>query len=261
MKKENKKLAQQRRAAERKKQMWKNIIGNICKYGIPAIALIAFIWIMVASPFSNKSDESDNSNNTNTETSSTDTNTNKTNQSNNSGTYTPAALDANLTYYADIDIADYGKITVKLDQKSAPVTAANFVALANDGFYNGLTFHRIIEGFMMQGGDPNGNGTGGSENKIVGEFKENGYENNLSHTRGAISMARSSDPNSASSQFFIVHEDSTSSLDNKYAAFGYVTEGMDVVDKVCESAEPTDGNGTIKAGEQPVIKTITIRTE
>lgn len=261
MKKENKKLAQQRRAAERKKQMWKNIIGNICKYGIPAAILIAFIWIMVANPFSNKSDESDNSNNTNTETSSTDTNTNKTNPGNNSGTYTPAELDANLTYYADIDIADYGKITVKLDQKSAPITAANFVALANDGFYNGLTFHRIIEGFMMQGGDPNGNGTGGSGNNIVGEFNANGYENNLSHTRGAISMARSSAYNSASSQFFIVHEDSTSSLDGLYAAFGYVTEGMDVVDIVCETAKPTDGNGTIKAGEQPVIKTITIRTE
>ena len=261
MKKENKKLAQQRRAVEKKKQKRKNIIEKICKWGIPAIVLLAFIWIMVADPFSSSDSESDNSNDTNTETTSTDNTSDETNQDDASGTYTPAALDENLTYYADIDIADYGKITVKLDQKSAPITAANFVALANDGFYNGLTFHRIIEGFMMQGGDPNGNGTGGSENNIVGEFKDNGYENNLSHTRGAISMARSSDPNSASSQFFIVHEDNPASLDNQYAAFGYVTEGMDVVDMVCETAEPTDGNGTIAADAQPVINSISIRTE
>ena len=138
---------------------------------------------------------------------------------------------------------------------------ANFVNLAQNGFYDGLTFHRIIEGFMMQGGDPNGDGTGGSDRNIVGEFSENGYDNTLSHTRGAISMARSNDYNSASSQFFIVHEDNTESLDGKYAAFGYVTEGMDIVDEICESANPTDENGTIAAEDQPVINTITIRTE
>ena len=169
-------------------------------------------------------------------------------------------LDEELTYYADIEIQDYGTITVELDQKSAPITAANFVALAESGFYDGLTFHRIMEGFMMQGGDPNGDGTGGAENNITGEFTDNGYENNLSHTRGAISMARSSAYDSASSQFFIVHEDSDY-LDGSYAVFGYVTEGLDVVDAVCEAAEPTDDNGTIPAEEQPVITSITIRTE
>lgn len=174
--------------------------------------------------------------------------------------YTPTALDAELTYYADIEIENYGTVTVKLDQASAPISAANFVELAQSGFYNGLTFHRIIEDFMMQGGDPNGDGTGGSENTIVGEFTDNGYENNLSHTRGAISMARSSDYNSASSQFFIVHKDSTY-LDGQYAVFGYVTEGMELVDKICESAEPTDDNGTIPSAEQPVITSVTIKTD
>ena len=132
--------------------------------------------------------------------------------------------------------------------------------LAESGFYDGLTFHRIIEGFMMQGGDPEGNGTGGSDETIVGEFLDNGYDNNLTHTRGAISMARSNDYDSASSQFFIVHEDSEY-LDGQYAVFGYVTEGMEVVDAVCAAAEPTDGNGTISAEDQPVITSITIRTE
>ena len=177
-----------------------------------------------------------------------------------SDTYTPPALDAEATYYADIDIADYGVITIQLDQTAAPVTCANFVELAESGFYDGLTFHRIIAGFMMQGGDPSGNGTGGSDNNIVGEFKSNGYENNLSHERGVVSMARAQAPNSASSQFFICHEDSDF-LDGDYAAFGVVTEGMDVVDAVCESAEPTDNNGTIPAENQPVITSVKIRTE
>lgn len=175
-------------------------------------------------------------------------------------TNTTTLLDENLTYYADIEIADYGTITVCLDQKSAPITVANFVGLAESGFYDGLTFHRIMEGFMMQGGDPEGNGTGGSENTIVGEFAVNGYDNNLSHTRGAISMARAMDYDSASSQFFIVHADSTF-LDGQYAVFGYVTEGLEVVDAVCESAKPVDDNGTIEAEAQPVITSITIRTE
>ena len=173
---------------------------------------------------------------------------------------TAGALDEALTYYADIVIEDYGTITVELDQASAPITVANFVELAESGFYDGLTFHRIIEGFMMQGGDPEGDGTGGSEETIVGEFSDNGYDNTLTHTRGAISMARSNDYDSASSQFFIVHEDSDY-LDGQYAVFGYVTEGMDVVDAVCEAAEPTDSNGTISEEDQPVIISITIRTE
>lgn len=173
---------------------------------------------------------------------------------------TETTLDEDKTYYADIQIQDYGTITVKLDQESAPITVENFVNLAKSGFYDGLTFHRIIEDFMMQGGDPNGNGTGGSDETIVGEFSDNGYDNNLSHTRGAISMARSSDYDSASSQFFIVHQDSTY-LDGQYAVFGYVSDGMDVVDKVCEEAEPTDSNGTISSSEQPIITSVTIREE
>ena len=144
-----------------------------------------------------------------------------------------------------------------MDKEAAPQTVENFVSLAQSGFYDGLTFHRIMEGFMMQGGDPDGNGTGGSDKTITGEFTDNGFENNLSHTRGAISMARSADYNSASSQFFIVHQDSTS-LDGQYAVFGYVTDGMDVVDEICSSAEPVDDNGTIPAENQPVITSIQI---
>lgn len=160
-------------------------------------------------------------------------------------------------YYADIVIADYGTITVGLDADAAPQTVENFVTLAREGFYDGLTFHRIMEGFMMQGGDPNGNGTGGAE-PIPGEFSQNGVENPLSHVRGAISLARAQDMDSGSCQFFIVHQDSTF-LDGQYACFGYVTEGMDVVDAVCEAAEPTDNNGTIPAEQQPVITSITIQ--
>ncbi len=173
--------------------------------------------------------------------------------------YTPTSLDESILYYADIEVENYGTITVLLDQSEAPITAANFVALAEEGFYDGLTFWRIYDGFVIQGGDPNGDGTGGSENTIVGEFSYNGYTNSLSHTRGAISMARLNDYNSASSQFFIVHEDATASLDGMYAAFGYVTEGMDIVDAICKSAEPIDSNGTVAAEDQPVITSVTIR--
>lgn len=169
-------------------------------------------------------------------------------------------LENNKTYFADIDIEGYGVITVKLDQDSAPITTENFVTLAEEGFYDGLTFHRIIAGFMMQGGDPTGTGMGGSDDNIVGEFRLNGYSNNLSHTRGAISMARSMDPDSASSQFFIVHEDSTF-LDGQYAAFGYVTEGIEVVDRVCDEARPIDQNGTIPRDRHPVMNSVTIRVE
>lgn len=160
-----------------------------------------------------------------------------------------------VAYTAIIDVADYGSITVELDAETAPKTVENFVALANEGFYDGLTFHRIMDGFMIQGGDPDGDGTGGSEQTIKGEFNNNGVENNLSRTRGAISMARSNDYDSASSQFFIVHEDSTY-LDGSYACFGYVTEGMDVVDAICADAGPSDNNGSIAAEEQPVIKSM-----
>ena len=161
-------------------------------------------------------------------------------------------------YTAVIDIADYGAITLELDGDSAPLTVANFVKLAKDGFYDGLTFHRIMDGFMMQGGDPKGNGTGGSEETIPGEFSANGCDNPISHTRGTISMARAQDPNSASSQFFICQADSTF-LDGSYAAFGHVTEGMDVVDAICADAQPTDDNGTIPPEAQPVINSVTIQ--
>lgn len=159
---------------------------------------------------------------------------------------------------AVIDVKDYGKITVELYPKVAPITVSNFVSLAKSGFYDGLTFHRIMEGFMIQGGDPLGNGTGGSDQDIYGEFAANGFENNLSHTRGVISMARNGfDYNSASSQFFIVHEDSTF-LDGQYASFGMVVDGMDVVDKIATDAKPVDDNGTIPSSKQPVINSITI---
>ena len=162
-------------------------------------------------------------------------------------------------YTADIVVKDYGTITVELDAEAAPKTVENFVSLAESGFYDGLTFHRIMDGFMIQGGDPNGDGTGGSGETITGEFSANGYDNPLSHTRGTISMARSSDYDSARSQFFIMQEDTTS-LDGQYAAFGHVTSGMEVVDAICEDAQPTDDNGTIPADQQPVIETITVHS-
>lgn len=173
-----------------------------------------------------------------------------------SGTDSPA-VDSGVTYYADIVIRDYGTITVELDQEAAPITVDNFVKLARSGFYDGLTFHRIIEGFMMQGGSPK---AGQEPDTIAGEFDSNGYDNPLLHTRGAISMARTTAPNSASSQFFIVHKDSPH-LDGDYAAFGYVTKGIEIVDAICEAAKPTDGNGSIAKDDQPVIETITIRTK
>lgn len=164
---------------------------------------------------------------------------------------------ASGTHHATIEVEGYGTIKLELEADVAPVTVANFAKLAGDGFYNGLTFHRIISGFMVQGGDPNGNGTGGSSEKIVGEFSENGHPNSISHVRGTISMARSQAYNSASSQFFIMQAD-TPSLDGQYAAFGHVTEGMDVVDAMCEAARPTDNNGTIAAADQPRISSISM---
>ncbi len=151
---------------------------------------------------------------------------------------------------------NYGTITLKLEGKKAPITVQNFVDLAKSGFYDGLTFHRIIKGFMIQGGDPNGNGTGGSD-KTMSEFKDNGVKNNIKNKRGVISMARSLDYDSASSQFFIMQEDNDS-LDGQYAAFGHVTKGMKILDQICEDADPMDDNGTIAESKQPVIKTIKV---
>lgn len=158
-------------------------------------------------------------------------------------------------HHAEMVIKDYGTIALELDADVAPITVENFAQLVNEGFYNGLTFHRIISGFMIQGGDPNGNGTGGSDENIKGEFAQNGVKNTLSHTRGVISMARSMAYNSASSQFFIMHKDYTG-LDGAYAAFGKVTSGIEIVDKICEDVKIEDDNGTVLKENQPVIEKI-----
>ncbi|MCI6996773.1 MAG: peptidylprolyl isomerase [Eubacterium sp.] len=160
-------------------------------------------------------------------------------------------------HHAEINIKDYGTIKVELDADTAPITVTNFINLANDGFYDGLTFHRIISGFMIQGGDPDGNGTGGSDHTIKGEFSSNGVENDIKHERGVISMARSKMPDSASSQFFIMHQDADY-LDGQYAAFGHVTEGIEIVDAICEDTPVQDSNGTVAADDQPVIENIKV---
>lgn len=160
-------------------------------------------------------------------------------------------------HHAAIEVEDYGTIEVALNANVAPITVSNFCRLANEGFYDGLTFHRVISGFMIQGGDPNGDGTGGSGQCILGEFSANNVKNNLPHTRGTISMARSQTYNSASSQFFIMQKD-TDSLNGKYAAFGNVTSGMDVVDAICENTPTTDSNGTVPKESQPKISKITV---
>jgi peptidyl-prolyl cis-trans isomerase B (cyclophilin B) len=155
-----------------------------------------------------------------------------------------------------INVKDLGSITVELDADTAPITVTNFLKLVNNKFYDGLTFHRIIDGFMIQGGDPLGNGTGGSDEKITGEFEANGIKNDISHVRGVISMARGTDKNSASSQFFIVQKDSTY-LDGQYAGFGHVTNGIEVVDKVVKKVKGKVGsNGSVEKENQPIIESI-----
>lgn len=148
-----------------------------------------------------------------------------------------------------------GTITAELYPEVAPITVNNFISLINKGFYNGLIFHRVINGFMIQGGDPDGIGTGGPGYHIRGEFAQNGYENNLKHTAGVLSMARSMMPNSAGSQFFIMHKTSPH-LDGAYAAFGKVTEGMDVVNKIAETA--TDYSD--RPLEEQKMKKVTVET-
>ena len=161
------------------------------------------------------------------------------------------------TWHIEIDVKDYGTISAELYADTAPVTVTNFVKLARSSFYDGLTFHRVISGFMIQGGDPNGNGTGGSSETIRGEFSANGFENSLKHTRGVLSMARSKQYDSASSQFFIMHADAPH-LDGAYAAFGCVTDGMDIVDRICEETPVTDSNGSVARENQPVITAIRV---
>jgi Peptidyl-prolyl cis-trans isomerase (rotamase) - cyclophilin family len=160
-------------------------------------------------------------------------------------------------YNIQIQIKNYGNINLELDALAAPITVANFIELISKNFYDGLTFHRIIDGFMIQGGDPIGNGTGGSDTKIKGEFAANGVNNSISHTRGAISMARSQEMDSARSQFFIVHENSLF-LDGQYAGFGYVTSGIEVVDAITKNTSVLDSNGTVKKENQPIIDKIII---
>lgn len=161
----------------------------------------------------------------------------------------------NKTIQVVMEIKDYGNVTIELYEDVAPKTVANFVKLVKSGFYDGLTFHRIIDGFMVQGGDPDGNGFGGSAEMIEGEFSSNGFQNDLKHEEGVISMARSKDPNSASSQFFIM-VGSAPHLDGSYAAFGKVIEGMDIIHKIAKDAKPIDNNGTILTEEQPIINSI-----
>ena len=174
--------------------------------------------------------------------------------------------------YVEICVKNHGKIVVALDATTAPGTVENFISLAESGFYKGLTFHRIMENFMIQGGDPEGDGTGGSGKEIEGEFGLNGHANDISHKRGTISMARSEGYNSASSQFFICNADASSSLDGKYAAFGYVVEGMSVVDSITEKTTERVaayygtqymywlyyGNGAIPEELQPKIRYIKV---
>lgn len=176
-----------------------------------------------------------------------------------SGSYDSATITG--TYRIEIEVEGFGTIPLDLDADAAPITVANFLNLIESGFYDGLTFHRVQEGFMMQGGDPLGTGMGGSDNKITGEFSANGFENAISHTEGTISMARSSANDSASSQFFICDADCTF-LDGSYAAFGHVVEdGMDVVHDICAYASSCDRNGNAvftDEADQPVIVSIRI---
>lgn len=162
-----------------------------------------------------------------------------------------------------MQIKDYGTIKIELYPKYAPNTVANFVSLVEDGFYDNNTFHRLVPGFVLQGGDPEGNGSGGPGYTIAGEFRENGYtKNTLKHTTGIISMARTSDPNSAGSQFFIVLADSemvSQSLDNKYAAFGKVIQGMDVIKNI-EDTEEIENDMTGKLKENITIESATVET-
>ena len=156
------------------------------------------------------------------------------------------------------------KMEIELYPEIAPETCANFEKLVKDGFYNGLTFHRVISDFMIQGGDPNGDGTGGSSKKIKGEFESNGYHNCIAHERGVISMARGNDKNSASSQFFICNTsgESVSHLDGEYAAFGKVIYGMDVVDLITSKTAPiANSNDIVPKGKQAVISSVVVISE
>lgn len=247
---------------EKEKQRKKTIIAFSIGGALLAVMIIILVIVLIAQNSSSKESSEASNTLTSTTAASSVPSVVSTEAVSKPGSEIDYPIDETMDYYTDIKVKDYGTITVKMDYKAAPITVKNFLKLADSGFYNGLTFHRIMLGFMMQGGDPLGNGTGGSDTKIYGEFSANGYDNPLSHTKGAISMARATDMNSASSQFFIVQDDrAVSSLDGKYACFGYVTSGLEYVDQICQDAQPTDSNGTIKPEEQPIIESITVRKE
>ena len=267
MKKENKKLAQERRAQERAQAQaaarWKKFIPVL-------IAVLVVVVIAGAAIAAVRKDQPASGQET-SETAASAAEQTKSRTPQQAGTEAEGGyvqfdaasmqdaydISKDQLTYVQISVKDYGTITAALDETIAPVSVQNFVSLAKDGFYDGLTFHRIIDGFMIQGGDPLGNGTGGSEENIKGEFDQNGVENPITHVRGAISMARAQDPDSASSQFFIVQSDSTF-LDGQYAGFGYVTDGMEIVDQICKDAKPTDNNGSIAKDSQPKIESVTV---
>ena len=178
---------------------------------------------------------------------------NVTNESEKTSNYASSVTEKPIV---TITMENEEKILIELDPAVAPNTVANFVSLVEKGFYDGVIFHRVIPDFMIQGGDPEGNGTGGADYTIKGEFSENGFENNLKHDRGVISMARSNDPNSASSQFFIMVKESTQ-LDGKYAAFGKVIEGMEVVDDIVS----VERDGSDKPLKDQTMKSVTVDTK
>ena len=155
----------------------------------------------------------------------------------------------------NIEMRDYGTINIELYPDVAPITVDHFIKLVKDGFYDGLTFHRVVSGFMIQGGDPTGTGNGGITDMIKGEFSLNGVENPLKHERGVVSMARGETYDSASCQFFIVHK-TDPTLDGRYAAFGRVINGMDIVDRICNETKIENSYGSVSIENQPVINKI-----
>ena len=237
------------------------IIGMVVIVMLVAIGIYAVINSNSQSKKQSKENSTNIEGTTNTENSTKENNTENKAENIQNNQISNESEENNMystgKHHAEIVVKNYGTIALELDADVAPITVENFANLVNEGFYNGLTFHRIISGFMIQGGDPLGNGTGGSSKTIKGEFASNGVKNSISHVRGTISMARSSMPNSASSQFFIVHQDSTF-LDGQYAAFGTVTSGMEVVDKICDETAVEDDNGTVAKNNQPVIEKITM---
>lgn len=237
------------------------IIGMVVIVMLVAIGIYAVINSNSQSKKQSKENSTNIEGTTNTENSTKENNTENKAENIQNNQISNESEENNMystgKHHVEIVVKNYGTIALELDADVAPITVENFANLVNEGFYNGLTFHRIISGFMIQGGDPLGNGTGGSSKTIKGEFASNGVKNSISHVRGTISMARSSMPNSASSQFFIVHKDSTF-LDGQYAAFGTVTSGMEVVDKICDETAVEDDNGTVAKNNQPVIEKITM---